>query len=581
MIRRHPLSRVLLVTILVGTATLMSEAPVLATADGIDTPGVWRGAEWFLSNTWGPYEHLRFWYGLGDDVPVVGDWNGDGIDTPGVYRNSNATWYLTDEYGGIAMHQFSYGWNGATPVVGDWNGDGIDTVGVFSAGNWYLCDCFGGPATYSFGYGWNGATPVVGDWNGDGRDTVGVFSAGNWYLCDCFGGPASYSFAYGWSGVKPLVGDWNGDGRDTVGVRSSPDAKWYLCDCFGGAATYQFVYGYPGDTPLAGDWDRPNTNPPPNPAEFTDIADQYTDTAVGDTAGGTAASSTTWSKYAPLVRFHPQEMFFPARVMRFFLWNSSLQWSEQGGSDKDITCIPTRPSECPPGRQPLKPVRVGGPRPESYLYAGWRSWHLTRPFEGGRNPALESRDGYFLDLDDSGDGIDGILSRGEIGNVGSVPVYYQYVKDRYIIYWFFYAYNDGRSWFNHEGDWERIVIDLNAGDIPTQVAFDRHGCSPEILSWNSAYLEKLGNHVIVYSAQGRHGSYANVGNGIKSHCRSSTAGDDTVGRGSEWRTWHTMANVLRQPWYHFGGAWGEVGNVGFTTGPLGPYPGTKPVPQGW
>jgi hypothetical protein len=61
--------------------------------------------------------------------------------------------------------------------------------------------------------------------------------------------------------------------------------------------------------------------------------------------------------------------------------------------------------------------------------------------------------------------------------------------------------------------------------------------------------------------------------------------------GRRWRTWRRMARVDRQPWFGYGGAWGEVGcKQGLAcdlflaehgTGPLGPYPGAHKVPSGW
>ena len=37
-----------------------------------------------------------FYFGLGDDAPIVGDWNGDGCDTLGIYRPSEARVYLSN-----------------------------------------------------------------------------------------------------------------------------------------------------------------------------------------------------------------------------------------------------------------------------------------------------------------------------------------------------------------------------------------------------------------------------------------------------------------------------------------------------
>lgn len=52
-----------------------------------------------------------------------------------------------------------------------------------------------------------------------------------------------------------------------------------------------------------------------------------------------------------------------------------------------------------------------------------------------------------------------------------------------------------------------------------------------------------------------------------------------------WDTWDQgrLLNVTAQPWYGFGGAWGEVGQkprAGDKTGPLGPGPHKDPAATG-
>jgi hypothetical protein len=167
-------------------------------------------------------------------------------------------------------------------------------------------------------------------------------------------------------------------------------------------------------------------------------------------------------------------------------------------------------------------------------------------------------------------------------------VYYDYpASGEYIQYWFFYAYNrtfQSTGTASHEGDWERIAIDLEGGH-PTRVAFYRHDCAPAIVPWSE--VEKAdgfgnasagGTHPISYSALGRHGNFAHVDSGSKATCRSSVLGDDSVGAGTRWRTWNRLASLGSRSWYGYGGAWGEVGTTGDTTGPLGPYPGRKLPP---
>lgn len=120
-----------------------------------------------------------FRFGVSDDVPITGDWNGDGITNIGVFRSG--TWYLDLDGDGrfterdMVVH---YGEQGDTPVVGDFNGDGTDEIGIYRGGAWQI-DSNGNrkpdPGDAKFNLGQQGARPIVGDWNGDGVDDPGVY----------------------------------------------------------------------------------------------------------------------------------------------------------------------------------------------------------------------------------------------------------------------------------------------------------------------------------------------------------------------------------------------------------------------
>jgi hypothetical protein len=113
----------------------------------------------------------------------------------------------------------------------------------------------------------------------------------------------------------------------------------------------------------------------------------------------------------------------------------------------------------------------------------------------------------------------------------------------------------------HEGDWERITVYLDGrgdGATPASVGFYRHSTNT-FKPWNT--IEKEDGHSVVYSAIGSHASLPTPGFGF------IDVGDP---KGPRWHTWKKLAKVEDQPWYGFGGAWGRIGKVRESTGPLGP-----------
>ena len=113
----------------------------------------------------------------------------------------------------------------------------------------------------------------------------------------------------------------------------------------------------------------------------------------------------------------------------------------------------------------------------------------------------------------------------------------------------------------HEGDWERITVYLDGkGDAakPASVGFYRHATN-SYKPWDT--IEKDEGHPVVYCAIGSHASLPTPGFGF------IDVGDP---KGPRWRTWTELERIEDQPWYGFGGAWGRIGKVRDSTGPLGP-----------
>jgi hypothetical protein len=544
-------------------------------------------------------DEFSFVFGNTTDQPVMGDWNGDGIDTPGVVRGDH--WYLSNTFNATVDYSFAFGIAGDKLVVGDWNGDGIDTPGVVRGHYWFLSNSFGGNGDYIFGYGNDTDLAIVGDWDGNGTDTPAVIRGDEWWLSNDLQGNAHVSFKFGIAGDKFIAGDWNGDGVDSPGAVRN--AHWYLSNSFGGNGDFIFVYGLAGDTPFAGDFDNDqfdtygvfraatwyvrnihaasDPTPPDVPAGVPDYSEPAEDYSSGEFQ--LLAEMPVWARYAPEVRLHPGENYWPARVIAHFLANSELKWS------KTQTSEVTLPNA---GFGQVEPRRLGlGSGTQSYFRVGcngydwFRSWELTRPYESGRAGCLGGQEGFFLNLRDS-------ARPGERANLGNVPVYYEFLSGRYVQYYFFYANDDASpgNFADHEGDWERIAIDLSSTNTPLRVAYYTHGCDERIYEWadvprvdHTGTPSGAGTHPIVWSALGTHGSWHELGDGSRDHCNSRLGyGDDQLSdAGPRWRTWHRMINVFQAPWYGFGGAWGERGFFSTSTGPLGPYPGKKTPPTGW
>lgn len=257
--------------------------------------------------------------------------------------------------------------------------------------------------------------------------------------------------------------------------------------------------------------------------------------------------------YAPSVLLYSSDSYRPASADGF-LTGSTLRWAhDQSCADHQIAA-----------RGNVDTVRLGDGGYQHQTASGWpwcndqgqqyRSTDFTRPRDGE-----VGGEGFFLDLDNA--------QRRGLGT--SSPVYYEYVAQRFVTYWFFYSFNNAiTSVADHEGDWERISIRLDALDRAITVAYYAHSgyCT---VPWNAVATHQA--HPVAYSATGTHASFPTAGQ----------HGLDTTDAGPRWNTWNRLLNVRDQAWYGYGGAWGEVGETVETTGPLGPSGYKSPAPTDW
>lgn len=143
-------------------------------------------------------------------------------------------------------------------------------------------------------------------------------------------------------------------------------------------------------------------------------------------------------------------------------------------------------------------------------------------------------------------------------------------------YWLFYYYND---WFNkHEGDWELVQVMLDPQGEPQEVVLSQHHGGTRRV-WRDTQIEE-GTHPVAYVALGSHANYfwgdelypngADIGNNrIEIMDRTCSFG-------------RVIPQVIQIPdtaesdaipgseWLFFGGNWGETAPIGDFGGPSGP-----------
>lgn len=262
-------------------------------------------------------------------------------------------------------------------------------------------------------------------------------------------------------------------------------------------------------------------------------------------------------RYAPILYFHPDEGNF-LQDPNTFLEQSSLREERDFRGDREVY-----------GRGDVPPDALADIGPD--------------------NADADAQ--LFLDHDNENLG-DGIRA-GDLDN--SKNLYRYDAETNSITYYFFYAYNDGPPGGigeaqNHEGDWERITVQLDDSFQPTEVRYSAHEGNNSERSWADAPLED--GRPVVYVGKGSHASYPEPGtwetdlSGVSDYASNDGTRFDLAGQDA--------VDVTTQPWYGSHVLWGERGSLneipsglpwigsasGITTGPTGPSPEKGPVGDG-
>ena len=121
-----------------------------------------------------------------------------------------------------------------------------------------------------------------------------------------------------------------------------------------------------------------------------------------------------------------------------------------------------------------------------------------------------------------------------------------------IQYWFFYPYNEGPLFFDHDSDWEHVTVEVEPNGVPRGVYFAQHGnnCPGVFRPWNEVRKVggktdktgkpgepgETGEHPLVLSARGTHASYADQASLAWFEHASGCAQADRCAD-QLWRTW--------------------------------------------
>lgn len=289
--------------------------------------------------------------------------------------------------------------------------------------------------------------------------------------------------------------------------------------------------------------------------------------------------------YAPVVMMDEDDWTKPANV-DWFVARASLRFHHDGGcTDCLVESSPTQ----------LSSINWSHNKKRGTLDCS----HYNDPVRSdGVNSSFDTGQCFFLQV--------GNNDHSGSSNPSDWKVYGHVYPNRFgginIQYWFFYAYNDGLLGFNHEGDWECIIVQLNPDNSVKDLLYFQHDendpppLSSSQVSWYNS------THPVVYAARGSHASYhspsaANAP--INDSWTGCSASVDSCA--NAWYTWtggkpqgapgNQGGGVLNvgeknsahtfyfhsQHFLVFFGRWGEIGlhpDIG-TSGPRGPAYQTK------
>lgn len=185
------------------------------------------------------------------------------------------------------------------------------------------------------------------------------------------------------------------------------------------------------------------------------------------------------------------------------------------------------------------------------------------------------KDNLYLDLKDS--------EAARRGNTAGSPTLYQYdQKTNTMTYWFFYPYNHGPGpgRLSHEGDWERMTVQFDANQRPTEVRYSSHD---GFISRPWADAPKENGRPVTYVAEGSHANSPTTKTTTALEVGGVVIAQDHYGKGQRVDgLQQPFRDITAEPWYGTRIHWGQRGALAavgqeFTSGPSGPSPSKGPL----
>ena len=215
---------------------------------------VWRastGTWWVMGGAGGSQPATQAW-GLSEDKPVQGDYDGDGKTDFSIFRPSTGQWFVLQSSDNAWAPVIAWGIASDHCVPADYDGDGRTDRAVWRNGIWYVVRS-SDQATLYLSYGMVGDKPAPADYDGDGRADLAVWrnTDQRFYSMNSSNG-ASSIVPIPQSGAEPVSGDYDGDGKADHAIRTG--ANWIIRRSSNGQLVTA-IWGEPTDVAVQNDYD--------------------------------------------------------------------------------------------------------------------------------------------------------------------------------------------------------------------------------------------------------------------------------------------------------------------------------------